>query len=103
MPPNHALIRDMANHLLTISGNDEKIGKHWITRLLERHPSMSTGRSRPSELSRLTSLTFKMVDEIFEAFQAISRLARHGDKKLGTPRSIQLSTLYFIPTLITSI
>ena len=40
---------------------------------------------------------------LYPCQRAISRLARHGDKKLGTPRSIQLSTLYFIPTLITSI
>ena len=66
-----ALIHDMANHLLSISGSDDKICKSWITRLLKRHPSMRTGRSRPSELSRLTSSTLKMVDEILKAFRAI--------------------------------
>ena len=72
MPPAHALIRDMANHLLATSGSTEKVGKHWITRLLKRHPPLETGRSRPSELSRLISLTFSMVDQIFEAFQTIT-------------------------------
>jgi hypothetical protein len=70
MPPSHVIVRDIADHLLDIRYIGKSVGNNWTSRFIARY-ELSTGRSRPKDFARLTSLTFAMIDALFDAFLAM--------------------------------
>ena len=70
MPPSLEIIRKMANKILLLDNITIGVGTHWASRFIIRH-QLKTGRSRPADLTRLTSLTFSMIDQLFDTFLTI--------------------------------
>ena len=40
-PPSHARVREMANRILRMNGDDRPIGKHWIYYFIKRQPRIA--------------------------------------------------------------
>ena len=119
IPPSHEIIEKMANQILALNSDMLGVGDHWTTRFVQRH-ELSTGRSKPSDLARLISLTYGMIDQLFDAFLALMeqyniqpedvwnmdekgfQMGRHGrslvvfDKTQGSPASASTRTTNWV-------
>jgi hypothetical protein len=69
--PSHSLIRSVASGLRGIKSTGKPLGKKWCTKFLKRHEGLNTGRGRPKDIQRLTTLTFNLVDLLFDGFEAL--------------------------------
>ncbi|EGX92365.1 DDE superfamily endonuclease, CENP-B-like protein [Cordyceps militaris CM01] len=69
LAPSHKQIRMLAVRRHAELGYQRPLGKHWLTRFLQRHPEIATTRARPIGLDRATSATPEKISAFFDQLQ----------------------------------
>jgi hypothetical protein len=64
--PSHSQIRACVQAILQQQGSNPKLGRHWVERLVQRHPELKTKRGRRQEANRFDSFTPKAVNWFFD-------------------------------------
>ena len=54
-PPTHRQIHEIAQNLANQNVVASALGKHWVSRFIQRHPQLQTGRSQPFAIERATA------------------------------------------------
>lgn len=62
----HQQIRDIANHLLIIRGEDSLVGKRWIKSFFKRNPFIGTKRSYCVDSARVSGATSDIIKKWFQ-------------------------------------
>ncbi|BDD59847.1 hypothetical protein MAP00_009283 [Monascus purpureus] len=68
LPPRHSLVREMANYLLSQSG-DQRVGEKWVYNLVKRRPEISSKFSRRYNYERAKCEDPKIIQEYFDRVQ----------------------------------
>ena len=68
-PPSHARAREMANRILTMNGDDNPVGKHWISCFLKRNPHVASVVGRKIEAPRAEGATQEQIRAFLELFE----------------------------------
>jgi len=69
--PNYPRIRRMISEILKNRGDHKTLGKHYITRLIQRHPELKTGKTRPLDVKRLLALDPMIIERFFLEFERL--------------------------------
>ncbi|EED24197.1 conserved hypothetical protein [Talaromyces stipitatus ATCC 10500] len=73
LPPRHSLVREIANYLLSQSGN-QQVGEKWVYNLVKRRPEIDSKFSRRYNYERAKCEDLKIIQEHFDRVQdAISQ------------------------------
>ncbi len=67
--PNYAQIRRMVVKLLQSKGDKIRLGKHYVQRLISRHPELKTRRNRQMDVKRLMALDSDVIKRFFAEFE----------------------------------
>ncbi len=67
--PNYAQIRRMVTKLLQNKGDKNRLGKHYVERLIARHPELKTRRNRQMDIKRLIALDSGIIERFFAEFE----------------------------------
>jgi hypothetical protein len=72
LPPRHAFVRNMANHLLSQRGSKrfKGVGEKWVTNLVNRRTEIKTRFSRRYDYSRAKCEDPKVIREWFDSVQS---------------------------------
>lgn len=70
-PPTFAQVREFAGCISVASGGPSKIGNHWISRFLKRHPSIRSKVGKPIDYLRIEAATPESLIPFFERFLAL--------------------------------
>ncbi|EED11996.1 conserved hypothetical protein [Talaromyces stipitatus ATCC 10500] len=65
LPPRHSLVREMANYLLSQSGN-QQVGEKWVYNLVKRRPEIDSKFSRRYNYERAKCEDPKIIQEHFD-------------------------------------
>jgi hypothetical protein len=69
LPPQHSLVQDIANHLLSQHG-DQRVGDKWVYNLVQRRPEIESKFSRRYNYERAKCEDPKIMREHFDRVQA---------------------------------
>jgi DDE superfamily endonuclease/Tc5 transposase DNA-binding domain len=69
--PNYPRIRRMISEILQNRGDHKTLGKHYVTRFLQRHPELKTGKTRAMDVKRLTALDPTIIERFFSEFERL--------------------------------
>ncbi len=69
--PNYPKLCLMLSNLLKSKEDTKKLGKHWITRFVARHPELKAGFSCTMDAKRLSALDSTIVEEFFAEFSRL--------------------------------
>ena len=61
LPPTHAQIREFAQRVLAIKGDNQPLGKRWIQAFLKRNLILRTKRARTIDSKRINSATIPII------------------------------------------
>ena len=56
-PPSHARAREMANRILRMNGDENPVGKHWLSHFIKRNPRVASIIGRKIEAARAEGVT----------------------------------------------
>jgi hypothetical protein len=99
LPVSHAQMRDMANRVLTASGQSNTVGRHWLTKFLRRHPDLKTKRNRSMDSSRLNGASTEVIQQWFSQrmnipeIKAILPQHRHNMDEIGIMEGLGINGL----------
>jgi hypothetical protein len=74
-PPSFAQVREFAGMISNASGGPPTIGKNWITRFLQRHPTIKSKVGRKIEYLRAQNTSAECLQSFFDHFSAV--VTRH--------------------------
>ncbi|KAF7905173.1 uncharacterized protein EAF01_005694 [Botrytis porri] len=63
--PTHRQIREMAEHLLIVRGEDPSLGKKWIHSFFRRHPNIGTKKQHQIDSARVSGATSDIIKKWF--------------------------------------
>jgi hypothetical protein len=69
--PNYPRIRRMISEILQNRGDHKTLGKHYVTRFIQRHPELKTGKTRAMDIKRLTALDPTIIERFFSEFERL--------------------------------
>jgi len=61
----------MISEILKNRGDHKTLGKHYIIRLIQRHPELKTGKTRPLDVKRLLALDPMIIERFFLEFERL--------------------------------
>lgn len=64
--PSHSQIRACVLRLLQQQGDNPELGRHWVSKFIQRHPELRTKMGRRQEANRFNSFTPKAVHWYFD-------------------------------------
>lgn len=70
---NHVQLRDMASIVYRASGGNGQIGKHWVTRFLQRHPEIQTKKGNTIANQRVVGLYSTTISAWFSQLLVLIR------------------------------
>lgn len=68
-PPSHARAREMANRILRMNGDQQPVGKLWLSHFVRRNPRVSSVVGRKLEAPRAEAATPEQVRAFLELFE----------------------------------
>jgi hypothetical protein len=68
-PPSHARAREMANRILRMNGDNNPVGKLWISHFIKRQPRVASIIGRMLEVQRADAATPAQVQAFLELFE----------------------------------
>jgi len=66
VPLTHAQIKDFAQRLLVLKGDNKPLGKRWMQAFLRRNPSLRTKRARSIDSQRVNGATTSVIKPWFQ-------------------------------------
>ena len=66
VPLTHAQIREFAQRLLSLKGDNKALGKRWIQAFLRRNPILKTKRARNIDSQRVNGATIPIIKSWFQ-------------------------------------
>ena len=69
--PNYPQIRRIISEILENRGDHRALGKHYVTRFIQRHPELKTGKTRAMDVKRLMALDPTIVERFYTEFERL--------------------------------
>ena len=69
-PPSHARAREMANRILRMNGDNNPVGKHWLSFFIKRNPRVASIVGRKIEAARAEGATQGQIRAFLEFFES---------------------------------
>jgi hypothetical protein len=69
--PNYPRIRRIISEILQNKGDHKTLGKHYVTRFIQRYPELKAGETRAVDVKRLTALDPTIVERFFTEFERL--------------------------------
>jgi len=66
-PPTKPQVREFAQHLLKLSGDDATLGKRWVDRFISRHPQLHMKVGVPLASSQASASTKERLADFLRA------------------------------------